>query len=388
MRLRRLIPGVALVGVLVLTLGASLPASAADPTYVTRGQYVEQLLQAVGVQPVTSAQQNFSDVPPSSPYFGYVEAAYQAGITTGMTAPSVSSMGVFGVNQDLNRAQAAAFDLRAYDGGVASYVQSAPQSLYDVSSTAFMMTGGVPQALQKDVFAAVDVGLMRGLANGTFGAMQNLTNAQTADLIAQLKAVEATSGPYNWRWIATANSGLAEKSSANAMNFFADAVAGRPFSDVANYIDPADASALQTAYVQMEKGAAANFNGGNPGTTNATIKIVGGGFAAGTPTGGGGWNGAAIVIVEAVSNATGKPNSVNGNSPYIKLLAPVDTDANGLVVAAYPPVSSSSISTVSSGESVAGVTMYFDAGPEDIYSNSEDAAAVVGGLGAAQTAAQ
>jgi len=77
MRLQRLLPGIALVGVMALTLGSSLPAASAasTTTYVTRGRYVEQLLQAVGIQPDNSATQSFSDVPPSYPYFGYVEAA-------------------------------------------------------------------------------------------------------------------------------------------------------------------------------------------------------------------------------------------------------------------------------------------------------------------------
>ena len=374
---------------MAIPLVASVPvASAATASYVTRGQYVEQLLQAVGITPLSSTAQDFSDVPPGSPYFGYVEAAYHAGITTGLVAPSGGRMGVFGLSQDLNRAEAAAFDLRAYDSGVASYVQSAPADLTTVNDTAFMMTAGVPQALRNDVFAAVDIGLMRGLADGTFGATQDLTNAQTAHLIAQLKALAATGGPYNWRWIVAANSNLAETSSANAMNFLADAVAGRPFSAVTNYIDPSDAATLETEYGEIAKSAAGYFNGGTEGTANATIKIVGGGFVVGQPTSDGGWHGVAVIIVEAVSSATGKPNSVNGNSPYIKLLAPLNTDANGLVVQAYPPVSSSSISTVSPGESVAGVTMYYLAGPEDIYSNSENAAAVVGGLGLAQTAGQ
>ena len=103
MRLQRLFPGIALVGVLTLTLGSSIPvASAASAsTYVTRGQYVEQLLTAVGIQPDTTATESFSDVSPSNPYFGYVEAAYKAGITTGMVAPSGSSMGVFGAPPDV-----------------------------------------------------------------------------------------------------------------------------------------------------------------------------------------------------------------------------------------------------------------------------------------------
>ena len=382
----------------ILTLAAALsfplvtsaPAAfAAAPAYVTRGQYMEQLLQAVGVQPLDATAQDFSDVPPGNPYFGYVEAAYHAGITTGLVAPSGGRMGVFGVSQDLDRAEAAAFDLRAYDGGVASYVQSAPANLTMVNDTAFMMTGGVPQALRNDVFAAVDIGLMRGLADGTFGATQNLTNAQTAHLIAQLKALEATGGPYNWRWIVAANSGLAEQASANAMNFLADAVAGRPFSAVTSYIDPADAATLETEYGEIAKNAAANFNGGlDAGTANAVIKIVGGGFVAGLPASGGGWRGSANVIVEAISNATGNPSAVNSNSPYFALTVALNTNSNGLVAQTDTNVNSLADSTVSPAESVAGIVMHHLGGPVDIYPNSEDAGAVVGGLGLAQTAGQ
>ncbi len=379
-----------LAAAVAFPLVASAPvASAATPAYVTRGQYVEELLTAVGVQPLDATAQNFSDVPPSSSYFGYIEAAYHAGITTGMTAPSNGKMGVFGVNQFLNRAEAAAFDLRAYDGGVASYVQSAPANLTTVNDTAFMMTGGVPQALRNDVFAAVDIGLMRGLADGTFGAAQDLTNAQTTHLIAQLKALEATGGSYNWRWIVAANGGLAEKSSANAMNFLADAVAGRPFSAVTSYIDPADAATLQTAYAQIAKGAAGYFNGGfDAGTANGTIKIVGGAFAAGVPISGGGWHGSTSVFVEAVSNSTGKPNSVSGNSPYLRLLDAVTTNSDGLVSQADTQVSAGANATISNGEPVAGVTMYLLGGIPAVYSNGEDAVAVVGGLGLAQVAGQ
>jgi len=385
MRLRRIFPGIALVGAMTLALGSSLPAaSAASPSYVTRGQYVEQLLQAVGMQPAASAAQDFSDVLPSSPYFGYVEAAYTAGITTGMTAPTSGKMGVFGVNQDLNRAQAAAFDLRAYDGGVASYAQSSsPGTL-----VSFGDFGAIPQALQSDVYTAADIGLIRGFPNGTFGPQQNLTSAQTADLISQLKAVEATGGMYNWRWIMAENSNLAETSAASAMNFLASAVQGKPFSEVASYIDSADASALQAAYAQIEKSAQGWYDGGIHGTANTTVKIVGGGFVTGVPVNGGGWHGSANVIVEAVSNATGKPSAVNSNSPYFALTVALNTNSDGLVAQTGTAVNALSNSTVSPGESVAGIVMYHLGGPNAIYPNSEDAAAVVGGLGLAQTAGQ
>ena len=221
---------------------ASPPLSKTD---VTRGQYVEQLLQAVGDQPASNAQQSFSDVPSSSPYFGWVEAAYKAGITTGTVAPVNGRMGVFGLNADLTRAEAAAFDLRAYDSGVATYAQEkstwyARGMFWNPSNPAYDGTVSfddyldIPTALQGDVYVASSIGLLHGFPDGTFGPQQNLTSAQTADLISQLTAVEATEGPYHWRWFLSEGGLSGETAFGNILDLFAGAVRGLPYGQVSS----------------------------------------------------------------------------------------------------------------------------------------------------------
>ena len=377
MRLQRFFPGIALVGVLAIALGSSIPAAtaASTSTYVTRGQYVEQLLTAVGIQPDTTATQSFSDVSPSNPYFGYVEAAYKAGITTGMVAPSGSSMGVFGVNQNLNRAEAAAFDVRAYDGGVATYAQDtkawagnqipgSPQ--FAGAQVSFLDYAAIPSALQGDVYVATSVGLLHGFADGTFGPLQNLTSAQTSDLIAQLKSVEQVNGgSYNWRWIDAASSMNAtadEVRSANAVDFFAAAIQGKPFSAVSSYINQTDASSLQTTYTAIQQEWQQNYVSK---ASSIDWKIVGGGYVVGgfekMPTGY--VDCVDALLLEATTSSGAPVNLANVmgiggvGGPYVEIsLSNVITDTNGLVVSVGSPyINHNSSDSVTSGQSVAGV---------------------------------
>ena len=400
MRLQRLFPVIALVGALTLAFGSSLPsASAASAsTYVTRGQYVEQLLQAVGVQPDNAATQSFSDVPPSNPYFGYVEAAYKAGITTGMTAPSGSSMGVFGVNDNLNRAEAAAFDVRAYDGGVATYAQDtkAWAGSYNPNSpsfpggqVSFLDYAAVPSALQGDVYVAASIGLLHGFTNGDFGPLQNLTSAQTADLISQLQSVEAINGgSYNWRWIDSAQGTVTEPRSANAMDFLASVIQGKPFSAVANYINPSDASSLQTSYATLQKQWQQNYAGKAPGVV---WKVVGGAYVTGVSASGNNVTCTDVVDVEATTTSgapvnLGSIQGIGGVGPYMDVsIGGVTTDGSGFVsaIGSYA-VNHDSNDTVTPGQSVANVAAWY-VGSTGAISADGMAIGVVAGEGAAFT---
>ena len=403
MRLQRLFPGIALVGVLALALSSSIPpaAAASTTTYVTRGQYVEQLLQAVGIQPDNSAGQNFSDVPPSNPYFGYIEAAYKAGITTGMVAPSGSSMGVFGVSDNLNRAEAAAFDLRAYDGGVATYAQDVsswigngpaknPNDPAYHGQVSFLDYAAIPSALQGDVYTASAIGLLHGFTDGTFGPLQNLTSAQTVDLISQLKSVEAINGgSYNWRWILSEQGTATEPRAVNAMNFFAAAIQGKPFSAVSSYINVSDASSLQTTYAAIQQEWQQNYVSKAP---SINWKIVGGGYVVGgfqtIPAGD--VECADTLQLEATTSS-GSPANLAGvmgiggaGGPYIEISIPnVVTDSNWHVVSVGSSyINNDSSMTVASGESVAGVTMGYVGGPVAVGAGGM-AEAVVAGEGQA-----
>ena len=397
---------------LPLVLGVGGTASAQGTQgYITRGQYVEQLLQAVGIQPDTAATQNFSDVPTSSPYYGWVEAAYRAGITTGMTAPQGSAMGVFGVGDDLTRAEAAAFDLRAYDQGVADYAQD-PRSWTGNGKTwnpndpayhgqaAFSDYAQIPGALQGDVYIAASIGLLHGFPNGTFGPQQNLTAAQTTDLIAQLKSVEAAgSGAITWRWIGAATglpSGTcstscdsldAEHRAVNAMDFLASAIEGRPFSAVSGYIEPSDATALQTTYTEIQANWRQNFASKD---SSIVWKVVGGNYVVGVSAPQGDVDDLASVVVEATSSSGAPVTTANiqglggVDGPYMDvMLSGVTTDANNLVSRVGSPwLNKDNSETLPKGASVAGVVMQYDGGAAGI-NDFGMAIAVVGGLGEA-----
>lgn len=260
---------VAIVAVAVAAAGASpAPTAAAGSQYVTRAQYVQQLLQAVGTTPMPGAAQTFRDVPPGSPYFGWVEAAYHAGITTGM------SPGYFGPNEDLNRAEAAAFDLRAYSPRVANWAKQnfglTPNNQFgntyqgkftgDGESQGFSDDSAIPKALVSDVGLATTIGLLHGFPNGTFGPLDTLTKAQSQDLINQLEAVLQADGP--WRFFSVDALGAPdpsplgtlanEQAAVGAADVGAGIVTGEPFSAVKQYVATADLPQVEQEYNQVQ----------------------------------------------------------------------------------------------------------------------------------------
>jgi hypothetical protein len=50
---------------------------------VTRGQLTKIVVLSEGWTPINPPQPTFSDVPPSSPFYGYIETAYSSGIISG-----------------------------------------------------------------------------------------------------------------------------------------------------------------------------------------------------------------------------------------------------------------------------------------------------------------
>ncbi len=237
----------AAIGAVALLVGvAPVTTQAASTQYVTRGQYVEDLLSAVGVLPVPAqlAKQTFTDVPLSSPYFGWVAAAVQDGVTTGMTPT------YFGVNKPLTRAQAAAFEIRAL---------GQTQGAQSVTSTSFTDNAQIPSALVGDVGVAARLGLLRGMPNGSFEPNADLTAAQVHDLIAQLNSVD--NGGFGWQAVqvgtpATTFGGSHEYNLHQGMNAIVIMTAmmtGVPFSSpvVQHTIDPQYSSTLQGEYDQI-----------------------------------------------------------------------------------------------------------------------------------------
>ncbi|MBX3126288.1 MAG: C40 family peptidase [Polyangiaceae bacterium] len=96
----------------LLDAGITQGCSSEPPLYcascsITREQLVTMLVRAAGLSPLTPAKPTFSDVAPSSPSYGAIEAAAAAGWTSGC------GNGRFCPSEPANRASAAALVRRA-----------------------------------------------------------------------------------------------------------------------------------------------------------------------------------------------------------------------------------------------------------------------------------
>ena len=173
--MRRLRMGAAVAmatSLLVSGLGA-LPAAHAASNYENREDFIYQLDKALGIKPVYPATPEFSDVPTTDPYYGYIEAAYQLGITNGIKP------GLFGPALSITRAEAAKYLVIGY--GANAIAQK-------ITSTTFKDNASIPTALVGYVGAAAQLHLMQGFPNGDFYPNQDLTVAQEGYLLNHLLA--------------------------------------------------------------------------------------------------------------------------------------------------------------------------------------------------------
>jgi len=320
----------------MLLITAPVAAQAAGNQYVTRGQYVQEILQAVGIAPTPNARQSFTDVPRTSPYFGYVEAAVAAGITTGMTKTT------FGVNQDLTRAEAAAFDLRAYSGEVAYFTQTEEGWKGYATYGMFSDAEKIPMALQGDVYNATKIGLLQGFPNGSFGPLQNLTQGQAADLVQQMKKVLAVSnsGPIQWRFI-VANQGpyrgvpttainmqQAETAAVHIGDILAAAVQDKPFALIAQYVEPSQVAAVEQQFGQLEQ--AFQSQDVPAGIHWRVLGMSNGLMEANTypsTLGGGAYIVEPVVDIQSISTVTGQPVTLPKYLPSPNFFGPAPSSS-------------------------------------------------------------
>lgn len=165
---------------MLATVGTAGVASAATAvSYETRADFIYRLDMQLGIKPVYPATPTFKDVAARSPYYGYIEAAYQAGITNGF------SNGTFGPSLPLTRAEAAKYEVIADGQGNAAA---------SITTTMFTDNAQIPTALVGYVAAANKLGLLKGFPNGAFQPNANLTTAQEQHLLTQLAAVMGSSG--------------------------------------------------------------------------------------------------------------------------------------------------------------------------------------------------
>ena len=177
-KFRTILSVVATAAMVLGTMG-SATASAASVTNETRADFVAQLDQSLGIQPVFPTSPTFSDVPTTNADYGYIEAASQKGFINGISA------GFFGPSLPITRAEAAKILVEAYEGGNYTPTQT---------STTFTDNTSIPTALVGYVAEAATLNLMKGFTSGAFGPEAYLTTAQEVHLVAQLNAALAANG--------------------------------------------------------------------------------------------------------------------------------------------------------------------------------------------------
>ncbi len=149
---------------------------AAGNGQVTREQFVYDLDRAIGLQPVMPTTPDFTDVSPSNPYYGYIEAAYQKGYIQGL------GNGLFGPTDFLTRAQMAKIEVTALGD------TSAAQALMSQRSK-FTDDAAIPSWARGYVLEASQLGLVRGYPNGKFVPGADITTSDESAFIQQFVSV-------------------------------------------------------------------------------------------------------------------------------------------------------------------------------------------------------
>ncbi len=205
--MKRILVGV--LGIALLAATAGQAAASGQGAYETRAAFVEHLDVALGITPVHPAKGEFKDVPASSPYYGYIEAAYEKGFISGL------GPGRFGPAQPLTRAQAAKILVAAY--GAAAAAQA-------ITSTSFQDNAEIPAALVGYVGEAVALGLMEGVTTSTFDPKAYLTAGQMTDLLKHLVTARSAPPRDMLKLLSSANASLSEDNGKTGITFSVEAV--------------------------------------------------------------------------------------------------------------------------------------------------------------------
>jgi len=185
MRRRRVF--VASLAAVILTM-ATMPglagAAAKGPQTVSRAQFIYEFDRAANIQPVYPEVPDFTDVTSTSPYYGYIEAAFKAGIISGVTA------GKFEPGASLTREEIAKIEVLALGDGTAAQALSS-------QATTFKDDGGIPSWARGYINEAVKLGLVSGYPNGYFLPNKAITVADTPHFLQKFAASEGSQGTWS-----------------------------------------------------------------------------------------------------------------------------------------------------------------------------------------------
>ena len=168
---------------LAASVGSAVPATAATPQIVTRAEFIYEFDRADNLQPVYPQVADFTDVPSSTPYYGYIEAAYKAGIISGVTSTK------FEPNASLTREEIAKIEVLALGDGAAA------QAL-DAQATSFKDDKGIPSWARGYINEALRLGLISGYPNGYFKPGQAITTADTPHFLQKFAASQVNQGTW------------------------------------------------------------------------------------------------------------------------------------------------------------------------------------------------
>ena len=180
-------PVVAALTTAILTL-ATMPglagAAARAPQPVSRAEFIYEFDRTANIQPVYPQTPDFTDVPASSPYYGYIEAAFKAGIISGVTAAK------FEPTASLTREEIAKIEVLALGDGTQAQALSS-------QATTFKDNGGIPSWARGYINEAVKLGLVSGYPNGYFRPGQAITVADTPHFLQKFAASQAAQGTWS-----------------------------------------------------------------------------------------------------------------------------------------------------------------------------------------------
>ncbi len=185
MRTKRAVVATLTTAILMLaTTPAIAGAAARPPQPVSRAEFIYEFDRTAGIQPVYPQVPDFADVPSTSPYYGYIEAAYKNGIISGVT------QGKFEPNASLTREEIAKIEVLALNDG------SAAQALA-TQATTFRDNGGIPSWARGYINEAVRLGLVSGYPDGYFRPGQAITVADTPHFLQKFAASQVSQGTWS-----------------------------------------------------------------------------------------------------------------------------------------------------------------------------------------------
>lgn len=300
---------------MIFTGGVAQATTSVHP--LSRAQFVEDLLVSLHIQPVYPATPDFKDLPSSSPYYGYIEAAYQDGLISGVGG------GLFDPSGYLTRAQVSKILILALGQGTQAQGDMQEKTTFKDDTT-------FPAWSRGYIYLASQLGLIKGYPDNTFRPDAYLTTSDEPFFFSQYQAVLESLGPQSLTLAASPQ----------------DAAVGQEVTLSAAGVTASGATlqGVQATYTVDSKNAVitgSTFIGSAPGSYTVTGKAGDG--ATGTLT------------VSVYGSPTGlkvnAPTSVVANGVSTQTVSVDVVDANGATVAS----ATDAINLTSSLSSVASI---------------------------------